>query len=376
MRAGLKLCHDDLRDAGLGLFGHLDVRGQAEAAGEDVFVDRAVLDIDEVAVFVEGLHMHRLPDGAALDVLGSEGVQDVHEACLYAAVDQHAAEPEVGHGVREVRVHRYGNSGTGQQLFVAVVDRFLGGAVLVKVDQLAAADARDDIGHAVVVAELLMLVPRGRLARLRGPEQGLVAVRLVAADQHAAAAGGYDLVAVEAECAPAAESAAGAPLVGRAEGLGRVLDQRRAVRVADRNDLVQPGRGAVKMRKHHGFRVRVLFKSPLESAGVHVPGLALAVDEDLHAALVGNGIDGGAEGHVAAEHDVAGLDAGELHGEVKGAGAGRQSYRVLLPAALCRKIGGRLSFKAVAVEAERRHPVAVERFFYKLHLLAVHSRRR
>ena len=53
-------------------------------------------------------------------------------------------------------------------------------------------------------------------------------------DQHAAAAGGDDLVAVERERRALAERAGLRATVGRAERLGRILDQRHAEARADR----------------------------------------------------------------------------------------------------------------------------------------------
>lgn len=48
--------------------------------------------------------------------------------------------------------------------------------MLVKVGQLSPDDTGDDIRHAVIIADLLVLIPRGCLSALGGPLADLVGV--------------------------------------------------------------------------------------------------------------------------------------------------------------------------------------------------------
>ena len=123
----LKTSVNDLYNPVLLLRRHFVVRGEAEAAAEDVCanVDAGTGDVgvgtgttsagsrDEGVAAIEGLQMHGLPDGAAFRVESGQGVQDLlgaalagHggvEIVLFAAdlgchgvlVDDHAGEPVV-----------------------------------------------------------------------------------------------------------------------------------------------------------------------------------------------------------------------------------------------------------------------------------------
>ena len=65
--------------------------------------------------------------------------------------------------------------------------------------QLPATDGGEDVAQPVVGADLRVLVVRRGIARLGGELAGVVNQRFVGRDQHAAAGGGDDLVAVEGE---------------------------------------------------------------------------------------------------------------------------------------------------------------------------------
>ena len=109
--------------------------------------------------------------------------------------------------------------------------------------QLAAANRREQVAQAVVVANVFVLVVRRRLPGLRRqvarPIDDVAAVR----DEHAAAAGRDDLVAVERERRAVAErtrlpaTAQVAP-----SAFGGVFDQRHAVALADRFDAARSRR--------------------------------------------------------------------------------------------------------------------------------------
>ena len=55
------------------------------------------------------------------------------------------------------------------------------------------------------------------------------------------------------------------------------------------------------MGEHNELDVGIHLKSLFESDGVHIPGVALGVDEYGDAVLVNDGVDGSVEGHVGAK---------------------------------------------------------------------------
>ena len=247
-------------------------------------------------------------------------------------------------------------------------DGALLGYVLSKVGELAADDTGYDVGHAVVVAELLMLVPRRSLAGLGRPLARLVGLRFAVGQQHAACAASDDLVAVEADGGNVAEGACLLAVDGGAEGLGGVLDEDGAVDVGYVGDLFDARRRTVEVGDHDGLGVGMQLERLLERRGVHVPGFVFAVDEYRRAALVHDGVHRGGKRHVATEDLVAGLDAGKFHSQVQGGGAGREGNGVVHAYVVCD-----LLFDGVDVGAYRGHPVGVVGFLHVAELLAVHG---
>src|SRR5581483_12432517 len=96
---------------------------------------------------------------------------------------------------------------------------------------------RLQVGEAIVVADLVVKIFGAGQARLRGEVLGAARELRVVGGEHAAAAGGDGLVAIEREAADAPDGADVPPVVraagvARAERLGGVLDQRDAVALA------------------------------------------------------------------------------------------------------------------------------------------------
>ena len=284
-------------------------------------------------------------------------------------IDQQAGQPEVRlHGVRQIRVHADGQ--VLQAFLIPKINGLFLGDVLLQIGDLAADNARDHIRHAVVVAGLLVLIPRRGFARLRGPFPRLLRGVSIIREKHPARRARDDLVAVEGDGVEFAERARLAALVGRAEALGGVLYQRRAVLFADGEDLVELVRRAVEVRENDDLRLRMEFEGLLQGDGIHVPRLALRVDEHGRGLFVHDGIDGRRERHVGAKHFVAGLDAGELHAEVqRGRPAGQRDG--VLAADLLRD----LFFDRVDVRPNGGHPVGLERLLHIHELRPVHRRR-
>jgi len=402
-------------DDGVLLFrGHLIVAREAEPAGKDVGTN--ILDSSgDVCVgtgaavtlrgykrvaHVHGLHVHRFPNGAAFGVHGGDALEDFRRAALaffvdvegigFAAhllahgvlVDDQAAEPKVRFAVLDivgVHLHRE----TFQAFLVAHVDGLFLGDVLFEVGHLAAHHARDDVAHAVVVADFFVLVPRGGLATLGAPLAHLFGVFLAVGKEHAAATAGDNLVSVEADGTVVAEVAGLLAFVACSEAFGGVFDEEGVVLFADSADFVNAGRCSVEVYEYHQAHVRVNFKSLLEGDRVHVPCLVFGVDEHGLAVLVGDGVHRRIKRHVAAEHLVvlerpgAGLGhavkgfASKFCAEMEGCGAGRECDGVLAADLL----GGN-PFDLVNVRADGAHPVGFVSLGDILDLVAVHCRAR
>lgn len=349
---------------------------------------------------VHGLHMHGFPDGATFGVHGGDALEDFRRAALAffvdvqsfgfaahllthgALVDDQAAEPEVRFAVFGViRIHLHRES--LQAFLVAHVDGLFLGDVLFEVGHLSAYHTSDDVTHAVVVADFFVLVPRGGLAALGAPLAHLLGVVLAVGKEHAAARAGNNLVSVEADGTVVAEVAGLLALVACSEAFGGVFDEKGAPFFADGADFVNPGRGSVEVHEYHQAHVRVNFKSLFEGDRVHVPGLVFGVDEHSLAVLVSDGVHGGVERHVAAEHLVSAERtfarlghavesfASKFCAEMEGCGAGRECDGVLAADLL----GGN-PFDLVDVRADGAHPVGFVSFSDVLDFVAVHSRAR
>ena len=265
--------------------------------------------------------MHRLPDGAAFGVHGGDALENFRRAALAffvdvqglgftahllahsALVDDQAAEPEVRFavlGVVGVHLHRE----SLQAFLVAHVDGLFLCDVLFEVRHLAAYHTSDHVAHAVVVADFLVLVPRGGLTALSAPLAHFLSVFLTVGKEHTAAGTGNNLVSVEADGTVVAKVAGLQALVACTEAFGGVFDNKGVMLFADGADFVNASRGSVEVHEYHQAHIRINFEGFLEGDRVHVPGFVFGVDEHGLAILVSDGVHGGIERHVAAEHLV------------------------------------------------------------------------
>ena len=209
---------------------HLVVAGQAKASSEDIRTDvdtgscnvgvalspAIAFHRDESIGAIDRLHVHGLPDGTAFGVEGGEGGEDfagaglprfmLPELILFPAdegahgflIDDQAAEPEVRFAVLLViGVHLHGK--VFQAFSVALIDGLLLGDVLIQVRNLAADDTGNDVGHTIVEADLLVLIPWGGFTTLGGPLADLVGIFQAVGQEHAAGGAGNNLVAVEGD---------------------------------------------------------------------------------------------------------------------------------------------------------------------------------
>ena len=201
--------------------------------------------------------------------------------------------------------------------------------MLFQVGILAPDHAGDHIAHAVVVAQLLMLIPGGVLPALGGPLSSLIGRCQIVGQQHTAGGAGDDLVAVKGNGPVSTKGAGLRPLVGSAQGLGGILDEDGPVLLADSADLIHLARRSVQVSHHDRLYLRVELKRLFQGHRVHVPGIPLRVDEHGYAPLVHHRVHSGSEGHIRTKHLVPRLYPRQFHTQMKGGGAGGQGDRIL-----------------------------------------------
>ena len=241
-------------------------------------------------------------------------------------------------------------------------------------EQLAAADARDHVGHAVVVADVGMLEPRHGLPRLRREIQGLLPRGLVRRHKHAAARRRDDLVAVEADGVVQPERPARAAMVRRRQRLRRVLYQDGVVLLTHIKQFVHLAGRAVQMGVHDDARLRIFLERELQSLRIHVPAVALRVDEDLLPAFITDGERRRAVCRIAAEDGLARLYARQFQREMESRRSGNQRQRTVSRRRPAVQRGVDLRLQAVNVLPDRRQPVRVERLLDELHFLPMRIR--
>ena len=173
--------------------------------------------------------------------------------------------------------------------------------MLRQIRELPPENPRDDIAHPVVVAQLFMLIPRGRLATLRRPFSDPVRVVVAVRQQEPAARACDDLVPVPRKNPDVAEAARLDPLEGRAKGFRGVFHDQRAMLRRDRLDFVDLARRPVEVRDDDQPNVGVQFKRLLQRDGIHVPRFAFRIDEDGRSPFVADRVDRRVERHVGSE---------------------------------------------------------------------------
>ena len=202
----------------------------------------------------------------------------------------------------------------GERVAIAERDGPPPGHPVVEHLQLPSPDAGQHVAHAVVVAHLGVVVGPAGIARLGGPEPRLLHPLAVVGDQHSAAGGGDDLVAVERERAHRRDASrpAGPGRACRAPRRHPPAAAPRSARRAPRSDPCPrsgrtggPPPAALGSAAHAGpLRQRML-----EHVGIEIPARPLAVEEDRRGAQVGDRVDRGDEGERGRQDLVAGADA-------------------------------------------------------------------
>ena len=135
--------------------------------------------------------MHRLPDRPAFSIVGGQSFKYLRGAGFAGLwleegfvvisdllahrlrLNEQTGEPIVRNAVLFIKgIH--GDRQTFEPLPVALVNHFLSGNVLLKMQHLAPDDPRNYVGHSVIIAQLFMLIPGGGFSCLGGPFTGAI----------------------------------------------------------------------------------------------------------------------------------------------------------------------------------------------------------
>ena len=202
---------------------------------------------------------------------------------------------------------------------------------------LGDAQGRLEIGHPVIVPDLIVYVIVGIGFGLGGQKTDVVDSFRPRGSDRAASAGGDDLVAVEAEASEVADgpgipAGISALCVGGPQGLGGVLDHLQAEAARSLHDGFHVGHVAEDMDDHDGSDFPALvaqdpsFKGAAglaegpELVRIHAEAV-VAVDKDRNSKLVFDGIDGRDKGEGRNQDYVSRPDPGLHHGQMQRGGS-------------------------------------------------------
>ena len=167
---------------------------ETEALVEEAGADLAAMHFSGSE---DGLEVHGLPDGTGFDVLGFEGEADLLAGdTSNRRIDGQAGEPAGGLSPGGFRLHGHTGEtleGFGVGLEVPTATRDFAG----EARELAETDTGGNITETIVIPDGGMLVVRSSVACLGGEEARLLGELSVIGDEHAAAAGGDDLITIE-----------------------------------------------------------------------------------------------------------------------------------------------------------------------------------
>ncbi len=183
------------RDDAVALFSRKARAGRkAEAVFEEVLAHLASVHF---GAGKDGLEMHGLPHRTGFDVLGFKGETHLLAGdASHLQIDGQARKPAGRLAPRSLGLHDDSGEileGFGIGFEVSATARDFAR----EAGELSQSDAGGDIAEAVVITDGGMLVVRGGVTSLSGQEASLLRQLGVIGDQHAAATGGDDLVAVE-----------------------------------------------------------------------------------------------------------------------------------------------------------------------------------
>ena len=118
-----------------------------------------------------------------------------------------------------------------------------------------------------------MLIIAGGIPCLGCQKTGTLNLCFIAAQQHTAAGGGDDFVAVKRKNAIIPKGTKLLTLEGAPQRFRSILDQRNLMLFADVADAVDFGRCSVQMHSDDSCRMRIFFKGFFQSDRIHIPSV-------------------------------------------------------------------------------------------------------
>ena len=194
-------CFDDLR---LLFIAHCGSAGQAQATREQSLRN----PIGNMSAIGEGgLQVHRFPNRTSFDFLSFQRQPHVimgsSECC---GINQNRGQP--ASRPKPVRFRHHGDlRQTSQFIPIAIENLTTPIHAVYQYVQLFPADRRQQVAHAIVVANFIVFIVRSRFSCLSCQMPRSIGPDFPIADQHATAAGGNKFVAIEGKTGHVAERA-------------------------------------------------------------------------------------------------------------------------------------------------------------------------
>ena len=299
-------------------------------------------------------------------------------------INQQAAEPIVWNTVFLIKwIHLYRK--ILQSLLISLIESFFLADMLFHVWNLSPHDPGHDIAHAVVVADLFVLIPRSRFPALGTPLADLVRIFFGICQEQASAGSGYDLIPIKGDAVILPQSTRLNPLTIHlilcAKRLCRVFYDQCPVPVTDLFYFLHLCRSTIKVSDHDKLYFRIELKRLLQCFRTHIPGVIFRIDEDGFPVLIRDRVHRGIKCHVAGEHLLSCQGApvrpclsvqflsGKLRGKMQGSRTGRQADGIPIAGE-----SRHLLLNGIDIRADRRYPVRLDCVIHPVPLGSMHGR--
>src|SRR5438128_8363218 len=184
--------------------------------------------------------MERLPERPRLDLVSIELTQELTAIHTKLVIDQGGIEPASAFGPGSF--WHWGYTGNAAEILsVSRRNAALCGNKGPNVFGLSAADCCLNVGESVIKADLTVNIFERIVLRLRGEITRTHCNGFIVGDDHSAAAGCYELVAIETETRHVGKSAGIAPFVFRPEALRGIFNDWQVVFARDLDDRIDVG---------------------------------------------------------------------------------------------------------------------------------------
>ena len=158
------------------------------------------------------------------------------------------------------------------------------------------------IAHAVVVTQLLMLIPRSCFPALGWPLAYLLGICLGIGEEHSAGRTGNDLVSIETDAAVIAKAAGFFSFICSTQGFRCILNDHSSVGSCYLLDFINLARSSIQMRYYNHLDIRVYFKRLFQCHRVHIPGVTLGINKNRNTALINHRVHRGIESDIGTEN--------------------------------------------------------------------------